>query len=199
MKTLFCDLGGCFLTNGWDHVARRRACETFGIEFAAVEPLHQREVDGFEKGETPLDEYLSRTYLAVPARAPVALSAFVAFMKSCSGKLGSSLDVLEDFRRKFRGRCFAFNNESRELNEYRIETFGLGGRFDAFLSSCYLGLRKPGAAIYLRALEIAAVLPGDVLFIDDRPENIAAGAATGMQTYPFESSEGLARRLEEWA
>jgi FMN phosphatase YigB (HAD superfamily) len=48
----------------------------------------------------------------------------------------------------------ALNNEARETNEFRFEKFGLRKYFEVALSSCYLGLRKPEAAIYKRALDI---------------------------------------------
>lgn len=43
------------------------------------------------------------------------------------------------------------NNESKELNQYRIQTFGLREIFALFISSCFVGLRKPEAGIYRRA------------------------------------------------
>jgi len=45
------------------------------------------------------------------------------------------------------------NNESRDLNVYRIEKFGLRSIFSLFISSCFVGLRKPEIDIYRLALE----------------------------------------------
>ncbi len=197
MKTLLCDLGGCFLTNAWDREARARACAEFGIDAAAFERLHEGEVDRFEKGSLTLDEYLTRTLSASPASAPVPRGPFVDFMKSCSRKLGTGLEILADFRRSRAVQCIVLNNESRELNEYRIETFGLRERFDAFFSSCYLGMRKPGAPIYHLALDLSGARPADCLFIDDRPENIETARQLDIPFHRFESAEGLAIRLRQ--
>ena len=46
------------------------------------------------------------------------------------------------------------NNEARELNDYRIDRFTLGAYFDVFLSSCYVGLRKPDPKIFELALDV---------------------------------------------
>ncbi len=46
------------------------------------------------------------------------------------------------------------NNEARELNDYRIDQFGLRNYFKVFLSSCYVGLRKPGTEIFQLALDV---------------------------------------------
>lgn len=198
MKALFCDLGGCFLTNAWDHEERRSACARFGIDAGRFETLHGAVVEGFEKGLITLDEYLARTVFAVASAPAVSRDAFVEFMKACSRELGGAFDVLADFRRSRPVRCLALNNESRELNEYRIEEFGLRERFDAFFSSCYLGLRKPDPAIYRLAVDVSGVSARESLLVDDREENLKPAAELGMQTFLFDSPAGLARRLRAW-
>ena len=197
MRALFCDLGGCFLSNAWDHAARRRACEKFGIDFGRFEALHASAAEEFEKGSLTLAEYLARTVLSAGSPAPVSAEEFMDFMKSCSTKFGDALDVLADFRREHPVRCVVLNNESRELNEFRIDKFGLRERFDAFFSSCYLGLRKPEAAIYRLALDVTGACPRESLLIDDRAENLSPAADLGMQTFLFDPA-GLARRLRAW-
>jgi len=198
VRVLFCDLGGCFLSNAWDHAARRRACEKFGIDPGRFEVLHASAAEGFEKGSLTLAEYLKRTVFAVGSPVAVSAEEFMDFMKSCSRKLGDALDVLVDFRREHPVRCVALNNESRELNEFRIDAFGLRETFDAFFSSCYLGLRKPEAAIYRLAIEVTGAHPQDSLLIDDREENLSPAADLGMQTFLFDPV-GLARRLRAWS
>jgi putative hydrolase of the HAD superfamily len=198
VRALFCDLGGCFLSNAWDHAARRRACEKFGIDPGRFEVLHAAAAEGFEKGSLTLAEYLARTVFAAGSPAAVSAQEFTAFMKSCSRKLGDALDVLADFRREHPVRCVVLNNESRELNDFRIDTFGLRERFDAFFSSCYLGLRKPEAAIYWLAVQVTGARPQESLLIDDREENLRPAADLGMQTFLFDPV-GLARRLRAWS
>jgi putative hydrolase of the HAD superfamily len=90
----------------------------------------------------------------------------------------------------------AFNNEGRETNEFRFKKFGLCGLFKIALSSCYLGLRKPDAAIYQRGLDILCRPAERVLFIDDRAENVAAGQAAGMKTIQFTGAEALRGELK---
>ncbi len=155
-------------------------------------------MDLFERGRLTLDEYLDRTVFAIASPKTVSREEFVGFIRSCSRPLGHALDVLADFRRDHSVRCFALNNESREMNDYRIETFGLRDRFDGFLSSCYLGLRKPEPAIYRLALEIAGAHPAESLMIDDRAPNLEPASALGMQTLLFETSQGLDEALRAW-
>lgn len=194
MSALFCDLGGCFLTNGWDRKARRLACEKFHFDYAVIEPLHWKIVSDFEKGNLTLGQYLDQTFFAAPAAVP--REEFIAFMKSCSESMPRSLDVLADFRRrKPEVHVYTLNNESRELNDDRIVRFDLVRYFDAFFSSCFLGCRKPDREIYGRALELTQSDPARSLMIDDRAENLATAAALGMPTHHFETPEKLREAL----
>jgi putative hydrolase of the HAD superfamily len=63
------------------------------------------------------------------------------------------------------------------------------------LSSCYLGLRKPDAAIYKRALDILGRPAKRILFIDDRAENVAGAASVGMMGTQFVGADALRREL----
>ena len=40
VTTLFLDVGGVLLTNGWDHHARRRAARHFKLAWAEMEERH---------------------------------------------------------------------------------------------------------------------------------------------------------------
>ena len=61
ITTLFWDVGGVLLTNGWDRAARRRAAEQFHLDWEEFEDRHDLVVTDFEKGRLTLDEYLQRT------------------------------------------------------------------------------------------------------------------------------------------
>jgi putative hydrolase of the HAD superfamily len=89
----------------------------------------------------------------------------------------------------------ALNNEARETNEYRFKTFGLRNYFNVALSSCYLGLRKPDAAIYETALDILGKPAKRVLFIDDRTENVVAAMQVGLKAIRFDGSADLRHEL----
>jgi len=88
------------------------------------------------------------------------------------------------------------NNEAFDLNVYRIRQFGLRNHFSAFYSSCFLGMRKPAAAIFERALDFTQRDAAECIMIDDRPENLEAPAALGMRTIRFQSAAQLSEDLE---
>jgi putative hydrolase of the HAD superfamily len=83
------------------------------------------------------------------------------------------------------------NNESRELNLHRIKKFDLRDIFRVFVSSCFVGLRKPESGIYRLALEITQINPEECCFIDDRALNLECAAKLGMRTIQMQTLEQL--------
>jgi putative hydrolase of the HAD superfamily len=76
----------------------------------------------------------------------------------------------------------ALNNESRQLNDYRIAQFQLRGIFHAFLSSCSTGRRKPDPEACRYALEITQCPAEEAILLDDRRENVESAARLGIGT-----------------
>lgn len=64
--------------------------------------------------------------------------------------------------------------------------------FEVRLFSCRLRLSKPDPAIYAAALGRLGAAPEDVIFFDDRPDNVAAAARLGMQAHVFNEPEQIA-------
>ena len=87
------------------------------------------------------------------------------------------------------------NNESEELNAYRLRLFGLAPIFTAFFSSCWLGATKPARRIYELALRMAQTEPAQSVFIDDREQNLAPARALGMRVLRFTAPDRLRRDL----
>jgi putative hydrolase of the HAD superfamily len=192
ITTLFWDVGGVLLTNGWDHAERRRAAERFALDPGELEARHALLVDAFETDAIGLADYLRQAVFY----APRAFSAneFREFMFAQSRPF-AGLEVARDLARTRRYRMAALNNESLELNVYRIRQFGLREHFDAFYSSCFVAARKPAAAIFERVLQFTQREPGECLMIDDRAENLEAPARLGMRVIRFESPQQLRRDL----
>jgi putative hydrolase of the HAD superfamily len=95
---------------------------------------------------------------------------------------------LASFGRYFMG---TINNESRELNVYRIEKYGLQGIFRLFVSSCFVGLRKPEPEIYRLAIETTQINPEECCFIDDRAQNLEPAAKLGMHAIQMQTLDQL--------
>jgi putative hydrolase of the HAD superfamily len=185
VSTLFWDNGGVILTNGWDRNARRAAVEKFKLDWADFEDRHELMLNDFETGRVTLDEYLRRTvFYREHSFTP---DDFKKFMFEQSQPFPESLDFLKSLAYTRRYAMASLNNESRELNEYRIHTFHLRDYFEAFFSSCYLALRKPNAEIYKLVLKIMQCSPEECVMVDDRGLNLETAKELGMHTVQYKS------------
>lgn len=194
ISTIFWDIGGVLLTNGWDHVGRAAVLGHFGLEDDEFERRHATVNDPWEKGLISADEYLATTVFYEPRDFTPA--DFLQQMKAQSVELPQGgLGILRKVAASSDVALAVLNNEARELNDYRLEQFGLKTMFACFMSSCYLGLRKPDAAIYKKALDIVQRTPEEVVFIDDRAENVAAAVAVGIHGIQFKDPVRLSGEL----
>jgi putative hydrolase of the HAD superfamily len=192
---LFWDVGGVLLTNGWDRTARRKAAEQFKLDWEEFEDRHELVVSAFEKGQLGLDVYLDRTVFY--RQRDFSPEDFKKFMLAQSELLPDTMAIIERLARSKRYLLGTINNESLELNLYRIERFGLRRHFDVFFSSCFLGVKKPDAAIYRLALQLTQCAPGEFVFVDDRPLNLECAREMGIRTIHFQSAPQLERELRE--
>lgn len=200
INQLLFDIGGVLGSNGWDREQRAQAIDRFDLDAEDFQYRHEETVGAFESGQISLDEYLDVTIFW--RKRDYSREDVKTFMLSLSTPWPDSLEVVRRLRQSIRGRptrvrLATLNNESRELNEYRIRHFGLCDLFDVFFSSCWLGVRKPTRQIYERVLGMTQADPAKSVFVDDREQNLAPARALGMQTIHFTSAEQLAKSLYE--
>jgi putative hydrolase of the HAD superfamily len=196
ITTIFFDVGGVCLTNGWDHVAREKSTKEFSLNYVEMEKRHKPLFKKFEKGKLSLDEYLDKVVFY--KERDFSKKDFIEFMFSQSRAHESTLKILGELASKKKYHLATLNNESRELNDYRIKEFGLKKYFECFYSSCYLGVRKPEEEIFDKALHIFHKKAGRCLYIDDRKENYNAAVNAGLHSILLDKPENLQSKLEEF-
>jgi putative hydrolase of the HAD superfamily len=193
IHAIFWDVGGVLLTNAWDHTERAAALDHFRLVEEEFHARHEMVVSSFERGKISLDDYLDRTVF-YKSRS-FTREQFRDYMFSLSQPKADVLAfarALADSGKYFMG---TINNESRELNLHRIEKFGLREIFRLFVSSCFVGLRKPESAIYRLAIDISQIDPEQCCFIDDRALNLECAAKLGMKTIQMQTLEQLRQEL----
>jgi putative hydrolase of the HAD superfamily len=196
ISTILWDVGGVLLTNGWDHIERAAVLQHFGLDFDLIEPRHQFANDSWEKGLTTGEQYLQHTIFFEPR--PFTPADFLQQMKQRSVLLPQgAMRILHGLAASEEMELVMLNNEARELNDYRIDQFALGAYFDVFLSSCYLGLRKPDPKIFELALDVLQRDADEVAFIDDRQHNCDAAAALGIHAIRYQGEAQCVRALEQ--
>lgn len=196
IRHVFFDIGGVLGSNGWDREQRHRAVERFDLNADDFQWRHEEVVGEWEEGRITLDEYLDIAVFYT--QRPFTRKEFVDFMYSQSVPDTATVQIARALSADSRYTLMTLNNESEELNVYRIETFGISQVFEAFLSSCWLGVRKPIRRFYSRALGIAHAEPSSSLFIDDRQQNLTPAITLGMNVIHFTSASQLRSDLERF-
>jgi len=183
------------LTNAWDRAQRERALQQFGLDAEEFQDRHEMVVSSFERGKISLDEYLDRTVFY--RSRSFTREVFKEFMFSLSQPDQEALELARKLGQSCRFLMGTINNESTELNRYRIQTFGLDQIFSLFVSSCYVGFRKPEQDIYRLALEMTQKPPQQCCFIDDRPINLEMAKHLGMHTIEMDNAVQLQTDLRK--
>lgn len=187
------DIGGVLGSNGWDREQRSAAIDQFGLDPVDFQDRHEETVGALETGHMTLDEYISCTMLT--AEGGPSCADVRAFMFAQSVPWPDSIGVARDLANTKRVRMATLNNEGEELNNYRIESFGLRDIFPVFFTSCWLHARKPMHETYGLVLGMTQADPRRTLFADDRRQNLTPAAALGMKTIHFQSAEQLRHEL----
>jgi putative hydrolase of the HAD superfamily len=178
--TLFLDIGDVLLTDGWDHQARKRAATNFKLAFAEIEERHHMTFETFEDGKLTLGEYLN--LVVFYQKRPFTRTQFRRFMFAQSKACPGMIELFAQLKVRHRLKIVALSNEARELNAYRIRTFKLNALMDAFVSSCFVQIRKPDTAIFQLALDIAQVPPRQIVYIDNTPMFVQIAEGMGIQS-----------------
>ncbi len=195
ISAIFWDVGGVLLTNAWDRSQREAALEHFKLDEEEFADRHELVVSSFERGKIGLEEYLDRTVFY--RSRSFSRDEFKNYMLSLSQPSDKVLSLAKTLAGSGKYLMGTINNESRELNLYRIEEFGLRSIFSLFISSCFVGLRKPEPEIYRLALETTQKRPEECCFIDDRALNLEVAKRMGMHTIEMDSAEQLRSELEK--
>jgi putative hydrolase of the HAD superfamily len=180
ITTLFLDVGGVLLTDGWDHHARKRAAKNFKLAWAEMEDRHHLTFDTYEEGKLTLEEYLDR--VVFHQKRPFTRAQFRHFMFAQSKPYPQMIELVRKLKGTYGLKIVVVNNEARELNSHRIRKFKLDGFVDSFISSCFVHLRKPDADIFQLALDIAQAPARQVVYIDNTPMFVQIAEGLGIRS-----------------
>jgi putative hydrolase of the HAD superfamily len=194
ITTLFLDIGGVLLTNGWDHNSRKLAAETFGLDYEEMNERHHLTYDTYEEGKLSLDEYLKRVVFY--QERSFSRDEFRKFMYAQSKPYPEMIKLIRGLKTQYGLRIAAVSNEGRELTTYRVQQFELGTFVDFFVSSCFVHYRKPDEDMYRIALDISQAQPNQVIYIDDRGMFVEVAGEVGITGIIHTGYEATRKSLE---
>ena len=180
ITTLFLDIGGVLLTDGWGHLTRKRAQTHFKLELAEMEDRHHLNFEIYEEGKLTLEEYMGRVVFY--QKRPFTRAQFRRFMFAQSKPYPEMIELVAHLKVRHRLKIAVVSNEGRELNAYRIQQFKLDRFVDSFISSCFVHLRKPDADIFRLALDITQARARQVVYIENTPMFVEVAEGLGIRS-----------------
>ena len=179
IETIFTDIGGVLLTNGWGRNSRKKAIDFFKLDAVETEERHHLSFDTYEVGKLSLDDYLQQ--LVFYKKRDFSIEDFRKFMMAQSQPYPEMISLLKQLKEKYHLKIAVINNEGRELNNYRIKKFRLNSFIDFFISSSFVHFRKPDSDIFRLAVDVSQTPTNNLLYIDDRPLFVQVAAAEGVK------------------
>jgi putative hydrolase of the HAD superfamily len=185
LSTLFVDIGGVLLSDGWGRRQRERAIAEFGLDGEDFSNRHLQIWNSYQLGKCSLDDYFERVLFYRPQS--FSRAALKAFMFAQSTPCPDMLDLVGRLKRKWGLKVVVVSNEGRELNAHRIHTFQLDRLADIFVSSCYVQRLKPDPGIFRLALDLAQVSPSEVVYIENTAMFVEVARGFGIQAVVHKS------------
>jgi len=180
ITTLFLDIGGVLLTDGWSHGASKLAAKIFNLDLKELNKRHTEVLDTYELGKLTLKEFLDRTVFY--EKRSFTPAQFRKFMFAQSRPYPQMIELVRRLKTQYGLKIVVVSNEGRELNEYRIHTFKLDEFVDYFISSCFVRLRKPDADIFRVALDIVRIPANQVVYIENTPMFVQTAEGLGIRS-----------------
>jgi putative hydrolase of the HAD superfamily len=185
ITTLFLDVGGVMLSNGWGHESRSLAAEVFNLDISEIEERHHLTMTTYEEGKLSIDEYL-KLVIFYKERG-FTFNQFQEFIFEQTTSDQKMISFIQRLKAKYQLKIAVINNEGRELNEFRIKKFKLDQFVDFFISSCFVHFRKPDVDIFRIALDIAQVPAEEVVYIEDMQMFVDVARSLGIRSIRHKS------------
>ncbi len=196
VQTVIFDLGGVIVD--WDpNYFYRKHFET-DAEIAA----HLEEID-FHGWNAKLDagwdwkEGLESLTSQFPQHAELIRGYSQNYMDTISGTIPGTVRLFERLEEKG-VPLYALTNYARRNLDLTREAHPILNRFRGMVVSGDEGVNKPDPRIYRILIERFSLDPAACLYVDDRPENVAAAEAFGFHGHVFTTAHRLKQDLQEY-
>ncbi len=162
--------------------ARGAMSEQEVVRFLNHSPLLVR----YETGQLTTRDFYEAVRKATGFRG--TSEEFGAFFADIFTPIGLMLDLHARLRRQ-QGPLYLFSNTNDLAICHIRRQFLFFNEFDGYILSYQVGAMKPDARSYEALERLSGRRGSEILYLDDRAENVAAGAARGWQAILHESPE----------
>ncbi len=187
------DMGGVAVEVESDRLVHQVA-QLLGRPFEEIQQgvYHQDLLLPFELGRISARAYYEGLKSAL--KLPWTYERFVA---AWSDIIRENVDVTRIMHRlRNHHRLIALTNTNELHLAHLRNTIPALSVIQDWVASCEVGLCKPDPQIYFLALKRSGMRPRQAVYIDDRPEMVAAGQSIGLTGIRFENAEQLEEDLQ---
>jgi FMN phosphatase YigB (HAD superfamily) len=177
-------------------IAARKIADQSQKSPAEIQALiaQSRFVIDYETGRLTRREFYERVREAAGFRG--TLGEFGEFFADIFAEIPPMIELHAGLHR--RGvPTYIFSNTNDLAIEHVRRSFPFLRDFNGYIFSYEVGAMKPDAKIYEALEKLAGRRGSDIVYLDDRPENVAAGAARGWRTILHETPEKSCAAMEE--
>ncbi len=172
-----------------EHTVARRA----NVSPEVVTQFHRDHLDGLLVGSVTSQDMLTAFGLDAKMTVPQLLAIWTEEVSALMYADPAILELLLKLRNNYTLAALTNLTEQR----YEADVFmGLYAYFDFSILSFKEGIKKPDHRFFLRALEEAACLPSEAVFIDDQIKNTDAAQELGIHAIQYKNYEHLMERLK---
>jgi putative hydrolase of the HAD superfamily len=175
----------------WDKDVARE----FGVSAERVQALFfKRHWPRIEIGAADLFEMLDAVWPELGARGTAR--AFVDYWVAHDSRLDRAVLAEVDAWRARGGKAYLATVQEHHRAAHLWDVLGLAAHFDGLFYSAALGAKKPDAAFYERVQAKLPVTAADeILFLDDRADNVAGAQAAGWRATLYTGIADLRRAI----
>jgi glucose-1-phosphatase len=168
---------------------------------SALEPVeveqfffHSPLLVDYESGRLTRQEFFDQARQATGFRG--SLEEFGNFFADIFTEIPPMIELQAGLRQR-NISTYIFSNTNDLAVEHIRRNFPFFGNFDGYIYSYEVGAMKPEAKIYEALEKLTGRGGAEIIYLDDRPENVAGGAARGWQAILHETSEKTRKALKE--
>lgn len=192
---ILCDIGNVLLRFDF-RISVRRVAPMCTVPEAEILGLCTGLMNQVETGTISTDQFLEGCTSAIGYRGSrdFLLDAFQDIFEPNL----AMMDLIRN-EKDLGTPLYLLSNTSDIHVPYFFEKFPVFQLFDKAIYSHKVNCMKPAPEIYEKTKAILEIEPQSTLYIDDRPENIAAGSEFGFQSllYDIDDHESFAARFNE--
>jgi putative hydrolase of the HAD superfamily len=196
IKTIIFDLGGVYFTDGTKKAIGKISKKYKVSRKKTIEALKGKLGAKYRIGKLTQEDFWrkARRLLKIDTDIEDLSHLWVSGYVPIKG----TVQIIDRLRKKKRYELLFLSDNVQERVDYLDERYHFTLKFKDGVFSHIIGVKKPNLKIYKACLERTLSRPEECLFIDDKPENVAAAKKLGMKAIHFKSPSKLKAKLKEF-